>query len=51
MHLYKESHISDDVIFIINHILLMQLSILCKNDVDFIKEFIKILKSFLQNLN
>ena len=33
MHLHKESHISDDVIFTTDHILLTQLSSLHKNDV------------------
>ena len=51
MHLCKESHISNDVIFATDHILLMQLSTLYKNDVDFIREFIKISRLSSQNLN
>ena len=62
MHFYKKSHILNDVIFTINYIFLMQSisainyilltqsSTLCKNDVDFIKKFMKILKLFSQNL-
>ena len=37
MHVCKEFYISNDVIFTTNHILLMQSSTLCKNDVSFIK--------------
>ena len=51
MHLCKESHISDDIIFITDHILLTQLSTLHKNDVNFIKKFMKISRLFSQNLN
>ena len=51
MHLCKESHISDDIISATDHILLTQLFTLCKNDIDFIREFMKISKSFSQNLN
>ena len=50
MHLCKEFHISDDVISATDHILLMQSFILCKNDVSFIREFMKILRLSLQNL-
>ena len=38
MHLCKEFHISDDIIFATDYILLTQFSTLCKNDIDFIKE-------------
>ena len=51
MHFHKEFHISDDVISVTDHILLTQFSTLYKNDVNFIKRFMKISRSFSQNLN
>ena len=46
MHLHKKSHISDDVIFATDHILLTQFFTLCKNDVNFIRKFMKISRLF-----
>ena len=51
MHFHKKSHISDNVIFVTNYILLTQFFTLHKNDVNFIKEFMKISRLFSQNLN
>ena len=46
MHLHKEFHISDDITFATDHILLMQFSTLYKNDISFIREFMKISRLF-----
>ena len=51
MHLCKEFYISDDIISATDHIFLTQLSTLHKNDISFIREFMKISRSFSQNLN
>ena len=42
MHFHKEFHILNDVISAIDYIFLIQLFTLCKNDISFIKRFMKI---------
>ena len=51
MHLCKEFYILNDVIFVTNYIFIMQFSTLHKNDINFIRKFMKILRLSSQNLN